>query len=95
MPRLDGWAFGCDICNDVCPWNERFATPTATADYRDRGAIDRGDPEFFESMTDADFLKEYADSPLERAGPLGMRRNYEAAWRSLGPEPTPHEPSPS
>ena len=24
--QLDGWAFGCDVCNDVCPWNLRFAT---------------------------------------------------------------------
>ncbi|MEO8452898.1 MAG: tRNA epoxyqueuosine(34) reductase QueG [Gemmatimonadota bacterium] len=83
VAKLGGWAFGCDVCNDVCPWNERFAAPASVAGYADRGAIDRSDPDFFASMSESDFHAHSADTPLERAGLAGMRRNYEAAWRSI------------
>jgi epoxyqueuosine reductase len=87
--RLEGWAFGCDICNDICPWNERFARPTPVADYRDRGAIATDDPEFFERMTPVEFTARFADTPLERPGLLGMRRNWAAAFRSRAPSSPP------
>src|SRR5258706_14861143 len=80
--RLGGWAFGCDICNDVCPWNRRFARPTPIADYHDRGALDLEDPAFFERMGEAEFAERFADTPLERPGLEGMRRNWAAAFRS-------------
>jgi epoxyqueuosine reductase len=78
--RLAGWAFGCDICNDVCPWNERFARPTANPAYQERHDIDPSDPELFERMTDDEFASRFGDTPLERAGLAGMRRNWRAAW---------------
>ena len=84
--RLEGWAFGCDICNDVCPWNERFARPTAARAYHDRGAIPADDPDFFERMSKAEFDARFADTPLERPGLEGMRRNYRAAF---GPRANP------
>lgn len=83
VPRLDGWAFGCDVCNDVCPWNERFAEPTGRVAYHDRGAIGTDDPGFFDRMTEAEFEARYADSPLERPGLTRMRRNFANAFRSL------------
>ena len=79
---MEGWAFGCDICNDVCPWNVRFAEPTTVDAYRDRGAIATGDPDFFERMTPEEFTARFADTPLERPGLSGMRRNWAAAFRS-------------
>ncbi|HEX7023264.1 MAG TPA: tRNA epoxyqueuosine(34) reductase QueG [Gemmatimonadales bacterium] len=81
--RLSGWAFGCDICNDVCPWNVRFAEPTPLAEYQDRGVIPDGDPAFFERMTQAEFDAKFGDTPLARPGLAGMRRNWAAATRSL------------
>ena len=85
-PRLAGWAFGCDICNDVCPWNQRFAAPTTNPAYRDRSAIDLTDPDFFERMSEAEFQRQFADTPLERPGLAGMRRNFRFAFSP--PDPT-------
>jgi epoxyqueuosine reductase len=78
--RAQGWAFGCDICNDVCPWNERFATPTSRPEYTPNDAPDREDPEYFERMDEAEFALLFADTPLERPGLDGMRRNWKAAF---------------
>ncbi|HKP27905.1 MAG TPA: tRNA epoxyqueuosine(34) reductase QueG [Gemmatimonadales bacterium] len=80
--QADGWAFGCDICNDVCPWNERFATPTTRPEYAPREAPDCTDPDYFESMDEADFQLLFADTPLERPGLARMRRNWKIAFRA-------------
>jgi epoxyqueuosine reductase len=82
VDRLEGWAFGCDICNDACPWNVRFAAPTSEPAYQDRGAIAMDDPGFFDRMTPEEFSGRFGDTPLERPGLAGMRRNWAAAFRS-------------
>lgn len=85
--RYDGWAFGCDVCNDVCPWNLRFAAPTAHPEFGDRGEVDRADPAYFERLTESEFDRRFGDTPLERPGLSGMRRNYRHAFASTEPVP--------
>jgi epoxyqueuosine reductase len=82
VEKLEGWAFGCDICNDVCPWNVRFAAPASEPAYQDRGAIAAEDPGFFDRMTPEEFSGRFGDTPLERPGLGAMRRNWTAAFRS-------------
>jgi epoxyqueuosine reductase len=79
--RFEGYAFGCDICNDVCPWNQRFARPTSIPELQPREWSAR-DPEFFQNMTEEDFASRFGDTPLERPGLEGMRRNLRAAFIS-------------
>ena len=83
--QFQGWAFGCDICNDVCPWNERFAAATDRSAYQDRGDIPLDDPDFFERLDAAGFAARFADTPLERPGLVRMRRNFATAYQSLEP----------
>ncbi|MEP6590283.1 MAG: tRNA epoxyqueuosine(34) reductase QueG [Gemmatimonadota bacterium] len=79
LPHWSGWAFGCDICNKVCPWNEKFATPTTVAEFSQRSVPDRRDPAAFELLTDAEFQQTYGDTSLARPGLDRMRRNVRAA----------------
>jgi epoxyqueuosine reductase len=84
--RLEGWAFGCDICNDVCPWNERFATTTPVAELLPRRAFTAADAGRFDTMDEDEFGRCYGGTPFERPGLPGMRRNLRAALASAHPE---------
>ena len=81
--QLGGWAFGCDVCNDVCPWNWRFATESAVPEFRDRGELREAGEDFFEVMTEEEFQARFGDTPLARPGLELMRRNWRNAWASL------------
>jgi epoxyqueuosine reductase len=87
--HFQGYAFGCDICNDVCPWNQRFAQTTAISDFHPDPRLPGREASFFEEMTETEFSHRFGQSPLERAGLEGMRRNYRAAFATsnvAGPE---------
>jgi epoxyqueuosine reductase len=81
--QFDGWTFGCDVCNDVCPWNLRFATETTVPEFRDRGELRGADEGFFERMTEPEFQARFGDTPLARPGLERMRRNWRNAWATL------------
>ena len=77
--RLVGeWLFGCDVCQDVCPWNVKFARPTRDPELGvrpeiaepDLAALFEGEPESFQRC--------FGDTPFERPGVVGMRRNAAA-----------------
>jgi epoxyqueuosine reductase len=80
--NFQGYAFGCDICNDVCPWNQRFASETMTPEFQPRHTLEGAGPTLFEHMTDDEFAARFGDTPLERPGLAGMRRNFRAAFQS-------------
>ena len=77
--RLEGWAFGCDICNEVCPWNLRFAEPSSIEAFAPRPFPDRTDSQLFERMDAEEFARRFGDTPLARPGLERMRRNWKAA----------------
>jgi epoxyqueuosine reductase len=82
LPKYDGWAFGCDVCNDVCPWNIKFAVPTTVAEFASRGDPDRRNAAVFDTMDDTEFSRRFADTGLARPGLAAMRRNVRAAVAS-------------
>lgn len=83
IPHLEGYAFGCDICNDVCPWNQRFAQPTPIEEFRPLNRLENAKADFFEQMDEEEFSVRYGATPFERPGLAGMRRNVRAAFASM------------
>jgi epoxyqueuosine reductase len=74
-PLMGNWIFGCDICNDVCPF-QRFAPITREASFAPTH-LDRAAPPLLDvlAMDDADFRRRFAGSPVERIGCERLVRN--------------------
>jgi len=71
---FDGWAFGCDICQDVCPWN-RFAKSTAEKDFMPIPEILNLSTKEWEKMSEEKFKQLFNHSPLSRTKLKGLQRN--------------------
>jgi epoxyqueuosine reductase len=66
--------FGCDICQDVCPWNHR-APATSEAAFAPRDGLLAPDLEWLASLTEEEFKKVFHDSPVKRTKWRGLIRN--------------------
>ena len=77
--RLVGdWLFGCDVCQDVCPWNIRFAEPTSDPELAVRAEIAAPDLAELLAVAPDEFERRFGDTPFERPGASGLRRNAAA-----------------
>jgi epoxyqueuosine reductase len=76
---LDDWVFGCDVCQQVCPWNERFAQPQCDPDFAPRGLLPYPQAGDLLSLTQPEFSKEFRGSALKRAKRRGLLRNAAVA----------------
>lgn len=72
--RFQNWMFGCDICQDVCPWN-RFSKPSAEPAFTPVAEILDFSLKDWEELTEASFKKIFRDSPLKRSKYPGIKRN--------------------
>lgn len=76
--QVGDWLFGCDVCQDVCPWNVSFARATGDAGFAPRDEIVTADARALATMDVREFEQRYAGTPFTRPGHPGMRRNATA-----------------
>jgi epoxyqueuosine reductase len=87
MPGVGRQVFGCDICQDVCPWNAKASRKgpiVMDADLEPR--LELIDPalDWLASLDEPSFEREFKGSPVRRAGFLGLRRNVAIAMGNSG-----------
>jgi epoxyqueuosine reductase len=75
--KMDGWMFGCDICQDVCPWN-RFSKENSEPAFTPLPEVLNLSMDEWESMTEETFNKTFKNSPFKRSKWKGIQRNVKA-----------------
>jgi epoxyqueuosine reductase len=83
-PGVGRWLFGCDVCQDVCPWNVRFAAETTEARYRGRPADKWPTLEEIVRMSERECAEVFESTALERAGRSGLARNAAVVIENAG-----------
>jgi len=83
QPGMGRQVFGCDICQDVCPWN-RKAPATKAADFQPRAELVNPALDWLAEMSEEEFRRVFRDSPVRRAKRSGLRRNAVIAMGNSG-----------
>ena len=82
-PAVKDWVFGCDICQQVCPWN-RFATPAADPALQPRPGLPAPTLATELALTPEEFRQKFKGSPVKRAKRRGYLRNVALALGNSG-----------
>lgn len=80
---LEDWVFGCDVCQQVCPWN-RHATETAIPEFQPSEDLEPLDLRWLLSLNEEQFRKRFRKTPFERPGRSGLLRNAALAAGNSG-----------
>ena len=75
--KLSGWLYGCDICQDVCPWN-RFEEPTSETRFEPRESNVNAELDEILELTPEAYAARYRGSAMKRAKLYGLQRNARA-----------------
>lgn len=76
--KMNNWIFGCDVCQDVCPWN-RFAKPHNTAEFTPNTYLQNMQKRDWLEITEEVFARIFPKSAVKRAKLKGLQRNIRFA----------------
>ncbi|MFN8644783.1 MAG: 4Fe-4S double cluster binding domain-containing protein [Candidatus Binatia bacterium] len=90
--RIGPWLFGCDLCQEVCPWNDKFAQPASDPRLVPRPELMRPNLAALTSLDASQFRARYADTAFARAGREGLARNArQVIFNRAAPPPRARE----
>jgi epoxyqueuosine reductase len=79
--KFENWMFGCDICQEVCPWN-RFSTPHTEPEFTPHPELLQMTKEEWESLSEETFRKVFKKSAVKRTKFSGLKRNIDFLKKS-------------
>ena len=72
---LHGWIYGCDVCQEVCPWNEKFSEVSDIPEFQPREEILNWTNEDWQNLDEERFRKLFKGSAVKRTKYTGLKRN--------------------
>lgn len=92
--KMENWIFGCDICQDVCPWNLKFAISHQEPRFEAHPELKTfSDKEWLE-LTEEVFKRVFKKSAVKRTKFFGLKRNIEFAFNTNNFQDSNHEQNP-
>jgi epoxyqueuosine reductase len=83
--KFNQWLFGCDVCQDVCPWN-KFSSPNQEPAFQPLQEIMNMSFEDWDDLTEESFKKVFQHSPIKRTQFNGIKRNLQFIKSHLSDE---------
>lgn len=82
QPKMQNWIFGCDICQDVCPWNSQNRI-ASFADLHPRETILEKRKEDWFDLDEEEFNRIFEGSPVKRTKYSGLTRNIKIVQKNM------------
>jgi epoxyqueuosine reductase len=82
--QMGAWVYGCDICQDVCPWNIKHSQPTDDPVFQSRQGLEHPKLADLLQMDQAAFSAQFKNSPIKRTKRRGLLRNAAVALGNVG-----------
>ena len=75
--KLNNWIYGCDICQEVCPWSQKFSQVTKDPAFQPRSNINKRSIDEWKKLTEEDFRVLFKKSAVKRTKFIGLKRNID------------------
>ncbi len=73
--KMNNWIYGCDICQEVCPWSKKFAINTNEKSFEAREFLVNNDANFLYNLSQEEYSKLFKNSAMKRTKISGLKRN--------------------
>jgi epoxyqueuosine reductase len=85
--KLSGWIYGCDICQEVCPWNITFSQLSNENSFKPRENLQERPIPQWEKLTEEDFRILFKKSAVKRTKYSGLKRNISLLEKNSSKNP--------
>lgn len=82
-PSLRNFIFGCDLCQLVCPWNQKYAETCSEKDFQTRFSASQLSLVKLKSLTAEQFKEMFSGTAVSRLGYQRFKRNVHIAWQNI------------
>jgi len=82
--KISGWIYGCDICQEVCPWNIKFSQTSKELAFQPRPILQNRNINEWYNLSEEEFKEMFKGSAIKRTKYDGLKRNINSVRKSLG-----------